>query len=100
MKRAKIVLAGAAVVLIGTGTGVGFAATSSGSGSGFLPVPAGMTQQERVSLPIYKMCLAVINPTAAQVNALPADQKTELLAVEDWCSAFAIRTNPTPTHSG
>jgi membrane protease subunit (stomatin/prohibitin family) len=96
MKRTKVVLSVAAVVLIGAGTGVGLAATShtSSAGGGFVPLPAGMAQQEPVSKAVYAMCQATVNPSAAEVASMPSDQRTELLAVEDWCQSFAVRTNP------
>lgn len=51
---------------------------------------------ERVDPAIYQMCMATINPTRAQVLAMPNDQRTELLTVENWCQRLAVRTNVLP----
>jgi hypothetical protein len=94
MRTAVVVASAAAVVAIGAGAGIGLAVASPSSGSAFMPIKPGYTQSEPVGRITYQMCLDTINPTQAQILALPKDQQIEIYAVENWCQAFAIRTNP------
>lgn len=59
-----------------------------------LPLQPGYSQSEPVSKLTYNMCQTVIDGTRLQILNAPKDQQAELLAVEAWCNALAIRTNP------
>jgi hypothetical protein len=83
-ERLRTILIALVLVMVAVGPPLGLFLTASHSSR---------THSEQVGALTYAMCQKAIDGTSAQVRALPADQRHELLSVAAWCQSLAIRTD-------